>query len=151
MYYLSKIIYYKCMFDFFRKKKKHVSSKTYVTREKSKYTITQDIRHINAATKIQSFIRKRLTVCSICCENFIQNKYHVLLKCNHMFHISCYNKLYNYNYTSCPNCRKDIIPTESRSISLVEMLTENPDDIRLAIIRISDVLYQNRRQTIVEL
>ena len=40
------------MFDFFRKKKKHVSSKTYVTREKSKYTITQDIRHINAATKI---------------------------------------------------------------------------------------------------
>lgn len=31
------------------------------------------------------------------------------------------------------------------------MLRENPDDIRLAIIRVNDILYQNRRQTIVEL
>ncbi len=143
------------MFEFFRKRKKRVSLKVSASREKSEhipqYTITQDILHINAAKKIQSFIRKRLTMCSICCENFIHNKYHVVLKCNHMFHISCYNRLYNYNYTSCPNCRKDIVLTDYQSITLIEMLRENPADIRLAIIRVNDILYQNRRQTIVEL
>ena len=68
-----------------------------------------------------------------------------------MFHISCYNRLYNYNYTSCPNCRKDITPTDYQSITLVEMLRESPDDIRLTIIRVNDILYRNRRQTVVDL
>ena len=139
------------MFDFFFKRKKRVPPKTSVTGEKLKHISNYTIQHINAAKKIQAFIRKRLTLCSICCENFIHNKYQVILKCNHMFHISCYNKLYNYNYTCCPNCRKDITPTDYQSITLVEMLRENPDDIRLAIIRVNDILYRNRRQTVVDL
>lgn len=72
IYYLSKIIYYNinaCLTSF-EKEKKRVSLKVSASREKSEnipqYTITQDILHINPAKKIQSFIRKRLTMCSIC-------------------------------------------------------------------------------------
>jgi hypothetical protein len=47
--------------------------------------------------------------CSICIENIETNTHQIKLKCSHRFHPDCITQWTNRK-TSCPYCRKDIIP-----------------------------------------
>jgi hypothetical protein len=49
-------------------------------------------------------------VCLLCLDNFeIKTEIIKIKNCNHIYHISCYNKLIKYNYDKCPACRQLII------------------------------------------
>lgn len=89
-------------------------------------TYDQIKREYTAAKIIQKYFRKRLRICSICCDNFIQCKYRVILDCNHTFHFSCYNKLYTHNHIYCPDCRKIIksLLYKSKPLTLREVLED---------------------------
>jgi hypothetical protein len=97
-------------------------------------------RKYKAVKTIQDYFRERLRICSICCENYIQYKYRVILKCKHTFHFSCYNKLYIYNHKTCPDCRENIK-------SLIYKPKYNT--LREALADTSYLPRNNRRETII--
>ena len=130
------------MLAYFIRKKKRVQPSISSTYDKIK-------REHAAAKIIQSYFRKRLMVCSICFENFIKNKYRVILKCKHTFHFVCYNKLYKYNYKFCPNCRKKFTSVENSTNSLGDMLDNNVGEISQRIY--NNRRRQNRRNTLITL
>ena len=46
--------------------------------------------------------------CSICLENIKLNEDINILKCGHLFHYKCIERLVDHHLNCCPNCRCDL-------------------------------------------
>ena len=52
--------------------------------------------------------KKESYECSICLENIKLNEDINILKCGHLFHYKCIERLVDHHLNCCPNCRCDL-------------------------------------------
>ena len=79
--------------------------------------------------------KKDITECTICLEMFKKDDDINILKCGHIFHYNCIEKVIDHHLSRCPNCRCDLKTGEKQA----NIQNINQEAFTFSVFDISDV------------